>query len=539
VLRRVDDPPVQPVALLILDGWGYSENTSYNAIHAAHTPVWDHLWEYGTHTLLRASGTDVGLPDQQMGNSEVGHMHIGGGRLIPQELTRISNAIDSGEFFDNPVLKSAFAKIAASGRAVHVLGLFSPGGVHSHEDHMLAMVDFAAREGVERCYLHAFLDGRDMPPKSAAESIQKAIIRCRELGLGRIASVCGRFYAMDRNQNWDRTAEAYRLIVDGLGKHVATDPLIALDEAYERGETDEFVVPTAINHRGEIARVEDGDLVVFANFRADRARQLTTAFVSKNFTGFERPRVPKLADFVTMTDYGAQFHQPKVFATARMANTFGEVIAAHGLKQLRIAETEKYAHVTFFFNGGEERVFDGEDRVLVPSPHVRTYDEQPEMSAEELTDKLVEAIDSHKYQAIVCNYANADMVGHTGNYEATVACIEALDRCLGRVLAACRAAGMDVLITADHGNAERMRTEATKSNRGTPHTAHTNNLVPLVYVGHLEDAMLVPDGSLTDIAPTLLDIMGLARPEEMTGHSLIPHDEHRAGTRTPSTIAAD
>ena len=535
MLKRVDSPTVRPVALIILDGWGYSENTSYNAIHAAHTPVWDALWEHGTHTLLRASGTDVGLPDAQMGNSEVGHMHLGGGRLIPQELTRISTAVENGSFFDNPVLKSAFGRVAAKGRAVHVLGLLSPGGVHSHEDHMLALVDFARREGIERCYLHAFLDGRDMPPKSAAESLQKALVRCREIGLGRVASVCGRFYAMDRNQHWERTEQAYRLIVDGIGRHVAVDPLIALDEAYARGETDEFVTPTAINHRGEIATVADGDLVIFANFRADRARQLTSAFVAREFDGFERVRVPKLEDFVTMTDYGAKYHQPTVFAQQRMRNTFGEVVAAHGLKQLRIAETEKYAHVTFFFNGGEERVFDGEDRILVPSPRVRTYDQKPEMSAEELTDRLVEAINAQRYEAIVCNYANADMVGHTGNYEATVACVEALDECLGRVLAACRDAGMHVLITADHGNAERMRTEATKSNRGTPHTAHTSNLVPLVYVGELEHAVLVPDGSLTDIAPTLLDIMGLEPPPEMTGHSLLRYER----ARTPQAVTAD
>lgn len=533
-------PAVQPVVLLVLDGWGYSENTSYNAIHAANTPVWDALWESeGVHTLLRASGTDVGLPDQQMGNSEVGHMHIGGGRLVPQELTRITATIEDGSFFENPVLTKSFDALAVSRRALHILGLLSPGGVHSHEDHILATVECAARRGVQEVYLHMFLDGRDTPPKSAAESIQKVIIRCRELGVGRIATVCGRFYAMDRNKSWDRTQQAFDLILDGKGVFEAPDPLIALDQAYARGETDEFVQPTVVNYRGQIARVEDGDLVLFANFRADRARQLTKAFVGKNFRGFTRERLPALADFITMTNYGATFHQPAVFNPGRLHNTFGEVVAHAGLRQLRIAETEKYAHVTFFFNGGEERVFNGEDRVLVPSPHVRTYDEQPEMSADALTDRLVEAIESGTYHAIICNYANADMVGHTGNYEATVACVEALDRCLGRVIAACRKTGTEALITADHGNAERMRTESTKASRGEPHTAHTNNLVPLVYVGHHRHAALQPDGSLVDLAPTLLDMMGLPRPPEMTGHSLLAVEGELDPGRTPSKLIAD
>lgn len=503
-----------PVMLIVLDGWGHSEDTRCNAIHAARKPAWDRMWSEFPHSLIRCSGGDVGLPDEQMGNSEVGHVHLGAGRLVNQELTRISKAIAAGEFFHNPILRPAFERAAARGRAVHLLGLLSPGGVHSHELHTVAMLELAARCGVRQVYVHAFLDGRDMPPKSAAASLQLITQKCQEFGVGRIASIIGRYFAMDRNKSWDRVKLAYDLIVDGQALYQASDPMIALEEAYARGETDEFVKATAVHGQSMApARVEDGDVVVFGNFRADRARELTTAFIAEEFPHFTRSRVPKLDAFIAMTDYSEKFKIPVAFPTTELKNTFGDIVARHGLHQLRIAETEKYAHVTFFFNGGEEKPFAHEDRILVPSPNVPTYDLRPEMSAVEVTDKLVEAIRSRQYDAIICNYANADMVGHTGNFEATVQCIEALDRCLGRVLEACREVGMEFLITADHGNAEKM------CSAGHPHTAHTSNLVPLLYIGR--PAELVSNGCLSDIAPTMLSLMGLEQPREMTGRTLV------------------
>ncbi|HMM78061.1 MAG TPA: 2,3-bisphosphoglycerate-independent phosphoglycerate mutase [Gammaproteobacteria bacterium] len=503
-----------PVLLVVLDGWGYTDETRFNAIHAARTPHWDSLWQTSPHTLIRCSGLDVGLPDDQMGNSEVGHMHLGAGRLVYQDYTRISKAITDGDFFTNPVLRDAFELAAKTDRAVHLLGLLSPGGVHSHETHTVALIDFARRCGVRRLYIHAFLDGRDMPPKSAAPSIAFVEDRCTALGLGRIASLVGRYYAMDRNKTWERVQVAYALIVDGLAQHHAPTPLAGLEAAYARGETDEFVTATTI---GERVRLEDGDVVVFTNFRADRARQLTSALTAADFPHFPRARVPRLGRYVTMTDYGAQFHLPIAFPTVDLSKTFGEIVAAHGLRQLRIAETEKYAHVTFFFNGGQETPFPGEDRILVPSPKVATYDLKPEMSAIEVTDKLVAAIESREYDALICNYANADMVGHTGVFEAAVRCIETLDACLGRLVDACRRTGTEMLITADHGNAEQMR--ATPEATAEPHTAHTSNLVPLVYFGRAAD--IAPSGTLSDVAPTLLALLGLPQPAEMTGKPLV------------------
>jgi 2,3-bisphosphoglycerate-independent phosphoglycerate mutase len=509
-----------PVLLVVLDGWGYSENLDYNAIAAASKPHWDRMWAECPHTLLRCSGLDVGLPDAQMGNSEVGHMHLGAGRLIYQDLTRITHAIETGEFANNAVLKPAFTALAASGRALHVLGLVSPGGVHSHEQHIVALLDLAQACGVQRVYVHAFLDGRDTPPKSAAASLELIANRCAALPRGQIASVVGRYFAMDRNKNWSRTALAYELIVDGSAPHIAATAKDALTAAYARGETDEFVQATAIHAANEApVRVEDGDLVVFANFRADRARQLTTAFTSAEFTQFMRRRRPALAAFIGMTDYGAQYDIPVAFPTVDLRHTFGEVVAARGLRQLRIAETEKYAHVTFFFNGGEEHQFPGEDRILVPSPTVATYDLQPEMSAKEVTDKLVTAVASGTYDVIICNYANADMVGHTGDFAATVRCIETLDHCLGRLRAACSEQGMDLLITSDHGNAEQMRSFSNAAPAGEAHTAHTSNLVPMIYCGR--PAQLADGGCLSDIAPTMLALMGLPQPPEMTGRPLV------------------
>ena len=507
-----------PVLLVVLDGWGHTEETRFNAIHAARKPHWDRLWQDSPHTLIRCSGLDVGLPDDQMGNSEVGHMHLGAGRLVYQDYTRISKAIADGDFYDNPVFRDAFELAAHSGRAVHLLGLLSPGGVHSHEDHTVALIDLARRCGVRRLYVHAFLDGRDMPPKSAAPSLALIQRKCAEFGLGRIASIVGRYFAMDRNKSWDRVKQAYDLIVDGHGLHVASDPLAALEAAYARGETDEFVAATAIVEHGTPVRVEDGDIVVFTNFRADRARQMTDALTTPGFTAFVRARVPALGRFVAMTDYSEQFKVPVAYPTIDLRKTFGEIVAAQGLRQLRIAETEKYAHVTFFFNGGEESPFPGEDRILVASPAVATYDLQPEMSAAEVTDKLVAALDSRQYDALICNYANADMVGHTGDFDATVRCIETLDVCLGRLAEACRRTGTDMLITADHGNAEKMRA-APDGLSPEAHTAHTSNLVPLVYFGRA--AELASTGCLSDIAPTMLALMGVKQPVEMTGHSLV------------------
>ncbi|MEZ5446208.1 MAG: 2,3-bisphosphoglycerate-independent phosphoglycerate mutase [Gammaproteobacteria bacterium] len=514
-------PPHQPLLLIILDGWGYSDNTQYNAIHNANKPVWDRLWEDSPHMLISASGVDVGLPDEQMGNSEVGHMHLGAGRVIDQELTRIGKAIEDGHFFENETLLAAFGKAATEDKAVHILGLLSPGGVHSHEDHVLALMEMAARTGVRRVYVHAFLDGRDTPPKSAANSIQRVMMKFTELGrCGRIASIIGRYFAMDRNKHWERTEAAYNLIVDGLAMYEAADPLIALDQAYRRNETDEFIRSTAIIPRDQQrVRVEDGDVIVFANFRADRARQLTQAFIEPFFTGFKRARVPALRNFITMTSYSDDFQVPVVYPPSRIKNSFGEYIANLGIHQLRIAETEKYAHVTFFFNGGDERVFQGEDRILIPSPHVATYDQKPEMSAVEVTDELIKAIESRRYGAIICNFANADMVGHTGVFEAAVKAVETLDQCLGRIEPAARAAGMEILITADHGNAEKMRAVSTKKVVGQTHTAHTSNPVPLVYIGR--EATMANEGTLSDIAPTMLSIMGLAIPAEMTGRPLV------------------
>ncbi len=509
-----------PVMLIVLDGWGYSEDTAYNAILAARTPVWDHLWSHYPHGLIRCAGTDVGLPDQQMGNSEVGHMHIGAGRHIDQDFSRIGKAIASGEFARNPVLLNACRQAADTDRAMHILGLASPGGVHSHEDHILALMDLAHSNGVKQIYVHAFLDGRDTPPQSAAATLRRLEEQGHKLGNARVASIIGRYFAMDRNNKWERVAPAYDLLVDGRAPFSAPSALAALELAYARKETDEFVQASVIAAPGQKChRITDGDVVVFANFRADRARQLTSALTAPDFNQFVRARVPLLGDFVCMTNYSEQFPLPVAYDSSNLTNTFGAVIEQHGLRQLRIAETEKYAHVTFFFNGGEEQVFKGEDRIMVPSPNVATYDLAPAMSASVVADKLIAALNSDSYDTVICNFANADMVGHTGNFAATVECIEVLDGCLGRVLTAARAHGVDVLITADHGNAEKMRETDHDHGTHTPHTAHTSNLVPLIYIGR--DAEMADDGSLVDIAPTMLALMDIEIPREMTGRSLV------------------
>ncbi len=512
--------PHRPYLLIIMDGWGHTDVTVYNAIHTANKPNWDRLWSENPHQLISASGIDVGLPSAQMGNSEVGHMNIGSGRVVHQEFTRISDAIDDGSFFRNETLVQAFSVAARNDKAVHILGLLSDGGVHSHEDHIFALMELAAERGIQQLYLHAFLDGRDKPPKSATESIAKAQVKCRETGIGKISSIVGRHYAMDRNAHWDRTRIAYDLISEGRADHTAPDPFIALDLAYERGETDEFVSPVSIHADNEKpVRVEDGDVVIFANYRADRARQLSRAFTKQDFKSFPRHHFPELGAFVSLTQYKSNYEFPVAFPPEHLQNVIGEYISNQGLRQLRIAETEKYAHVTFFFNGGEERVFPGEDRVLVPSPHVKTYDEKPEMSACEVTDKLIEAIESEKYDFIVCNFANTDMVGHTGDFNAAIAAVETVDNCLGRIVATMQRLGGETVITADHGNAEQMREYTTEKIQAQAHTAHTCNLVPLLYIGRPAEPIL-HEGSLSDISPTLLYLMGMKQPKEMTGTPL-------------------
>jgi len=508
---------ITPVLLIILDGFGHREECADNAICQARKPHWNTLWSKYPHTIIDASEKWVGLPAEQMGNSEVGHMNIGAGRVVYQDYTKIENAIERGEFAGNPVLARAVASARDNGRALHIMGLVSPGGVHSHELQIHAMLEMAAKAGVDRVYLHAFLDGRDTPPKSAQPSLIALQKKCDELGAGRIASICGRYYAMDRDERWDRVASAYDLVTQGKAQHRESTAVGALKAAYERGETDEFVKPTAIAAPGnEPACMSDGDAVVFMNFRADRARQLTAALTNPDFSDFRRGHFPKLGYYCTLTRYGDDFaHIPAAFSPQSIANGFGEYVSNLGLTQLRIAETEKYAHVTYFFNGGVETPYPREDRILVPSPKVATYDLKPEMSAFEVTDKLVEAIQARKYDAIVCNYANADMVGHSGNLEAAMRAIEVLDECIGRVVEAMQAAGGEVLITADHGNAETMRDPETRQ----PHTAHTLNLVPLLYIGR--KARIAERGALQDVAPTLLAMMGLTPPPEMTGKSLL------------------
>jgi 2,3-bisphosphoglycerate-independent phosphoglycerate mutase len=502
----------RPLALIIMDGWGHSDDPDNNAIHAANTPVWDKLWQRYPHTLIHASGQGVGLPGDQMGNSEVGHLNLGAGRVVYQEFTRISKAIEEGSFFNNTTLTAAVDKAVDNNKAVHIFGLLSDGGVHSHEEHIHAMVKLAAERGAENIFVHAFLDGRDTPPQSAQSGIEKLESVFSSLGKGRFASIIGRFYAMDRDKRWNRVEAAYRLVAEGEGAFHADSAAEGLKHAYAREETDEFVKATTI---GEPVRIEDGDSIVFMNFRSDRARELTECFIQPDFDGFEKPRQIALADYVTLTEYKKDYTAPIAFPNEKMKNILGAYLSSLDLKQLRIAETEKYAHVTFFFNGGLDTPFEGEDRILIPSPKVETYDQQPEMSAPEVADKLSEAIRSEKYDVIICNFANADMVGHTGNFDAAVKAVETLDSCLGQVWHALEEVGGEMIVTADHGNAERMVNHET----GQAHTAHTNNVVPLLFAGR--DAVCHEHGTLSDIAPTMLSLLDLPIPAEMSKHLLI------------------
>lgn len=501
----------KPLLLMILDGWGYRVESAYNAIAQANKPCWDHLWQLDPHTLIQTSGAAVGLPDEQMGNSEVGHMNIGAGRIVYQDFTRISKSIRDGSFQQNEVICAALDATIVADRTLHIMGLLSPGGVHSHEQHFLAAVKLAADRGVRKISVHVFLDGRDTPPRSAEPSIRAMQELVDTIEGASIDTLCGRYYAMDRDQRWDRVRKAYDAIALGQADHHASSALAALSAAYQRGESDEFVQPAIMPHAQGMA---DGDSIFFINFRADRARELSMSFAAPDFHGFERA-LPRLSAFVCMTEYLADLPVSVAFPPTSLPQILAEILALHGLRQLRIAETEKYAHVTFFFNGGREDPYPLEERILIPSPKVATYDLQPEMSAPELTRKLVACIRAGQYDVIICNVANPDMVGHTGNLAAAISAIEAVDRCLANVIDAINAAGGEILITADHGNAEQMRDEST----GQSHTAHTMNPVPLLF--HGRPARMAASGSLQDIAPTMLYLLGLPQPAVMTGRSLL------------------
>jgi 2,3-bisphosphoglycerate-independent phosphoglycerate mutase len=511
----------KPHVLIILDGFGHREATESNAIYAAHKPHWDRLLRDYPNGLISGSGEDVGLPDGQMGNSEVGHMNLGAGRVVYQDFTRVTKAIRDGDFFANTVITAAVDKAVNADKAVHILGLLSEGGVHSHQDHLMAMVDLAAKRGAQHVYVHAFLDGRDTPPKSAMPSLEKMDAHVRALGNGsRIATIIGRYYAMDRDNRWDRVEQAYRLLTEGEGVRCSDTAQAALEASYADNVTDEFVKASVIAGASEkAAKISDGDAVIFMNFRADRAREITRAFVDKNFEGFERRVQPRLADFVMLTEYAASIKAPVAYAPEKLTNTLGEYLASLGKTQLRIAETEKYAHVTFFFSGGREEPYTSEKRILVPSPKIATYDLKPEMSAFEVTDALVAAIKSGEYDALICNYANGDMVGHTGIFNAAVKAVEALDTCIGRLYDAVTEMNGEMLITADHGNAEQMQ----DPDSGQAHTAHTCELVPFVYVGKRK-AHILQGGVLSDVAPTLLQLMNIPVPKEMTGRNLVIAD---------------
>ncbi len=503
----------QPVVLIVLDGWGYSENPASNAIEQANTPTWHTLWAKYPHTLIDASGLAVGLPVGQMGNSEVGHLHMGAGRLVPQDLVRVDLAIEDGSFDDNTAFNEAFEKANAANSTVHILGLLSPGGVHSHERHIQSIIALAGKRQVKKLCVHAILDGRDTPPRSALASLNLIDHTLASSGYGPIASLCGRYYAMDRDKRWERTQLAYDLYTEGKAAFHTDTPAKALAMAYERGENDEFVQPTLCT--STTATIEDGDVIIFMNFRADRARQLTRAFIETDFDYFPRAKKPKLATFVSLTQYAEDLKTVVALPPINLNNVVGQCVADAGLHQLRIAETEKYAHVTFFFNGGQEEPFDNEERILVPSPRISTYDLQPEMSAPELTEKLCDAVKSQRHALIICNFANADMVGHSGNLSATIKAIEAIDSSLAKIIDALKAVGGEALITSDHGNAEFMFDEVTQQ----AHTAHTTNPVPVIYVGR-KATVAASEGNLADIGPTLLSMLGLKQPPEMTARPL-------------------
>ncbi|MBR6421070.1 MAG: 2,3-bisphosphoglycerate-independent phosphoglycerate mutase [Oscillospiraceae bacterium] len=502
-----------PVALLIMDGFGINPSDYGNAIRAAKTPNLDGYFAKYPNTTIGASGLDVGLPDGQMGNSEVGHTNIGAGRIVYQQLVKITKSIQDGDFFENKALVAAMEHAKTKGTALHLMGLVSPGGVHSHQEHLYGLVEMAKRFGLEKVYVHAYLDGRDVPPSSAAEYVAEAAAKLREIGVGKIATVMGRYYAMDRDNAWDRVEKAYVALTYGEGI-AETDPVQAIQNSYANGVTDEFMLPAVIEGGAVIA---ENDSVVFFNFRPDRARQLTRAFVDPEFKGFERKKGYFPVHFVCMAQYDATMPNVSVaFPPEELTMTMGEYLAKCGKTQLRIAETQKYAHVTFFFNGGEERQFEGEDRILIKSPDVATFDMKPEMSAYEVTEAVLKEIAADKFDAIILNFANCDMVGHTGVFDAAVAAVEAVDDCIGQVTEAVLAKGGKVIITADHGNADKMLEDD-----GTPFTAHTTFPVPFIVLGEGDVKLRETGGVLADIAPTMLQMMGLPQPAEMTGKSMI------------------
>ncbi len=501
----------KPLVLMILDGYGIAPAEG-NAIEAAKRPNLRKLFNEYPNTIIGASGMDVGLPDGQMGNSEVGHTNIGAGRIVYQPLTEITKSIKDGEMFKNEALNDAMDKALEKGTALHLLGLLSDGGVHSHIEHLAGLLQMAKNKGLTEVYVHCFMDGRDVPPSSGKDYVRELMDKMKEIGVGKIATISGRYYAMDRDNNWDRVEKAYAAMVYGEGNHAAC-PKCAMQNSYDEGVTDEFVIPCVIDGA---KKIESGDSIIFFNFRPDRAREITRTFVDDEFTGFERKGGRPDVFFVCMRQYDASMPNVEVaYKDKKLTNTLGEYLSANGKTQLRIAETEKYAHVTFFFNGGVETQFEGEDRILVASPKVATYDLQPHMSAYEVTDKLDEALKSGKYDVVILNYANCDMVGHTGVFDAAVAAVEAVDTCVGRIAETVLSLGGTILLTADHGNADKMIDE-----NGAPFTAHTTNPVPFLVIGQ-GDVKLREGGVLADIAPTMLKILGLAQPEEMTGKSII------------------
>ena len=507
----------RPLMFMILDGWGYREAREGNAILTARTPNLDRLTEEYPWCFLEASGEAVGLPEGQMGNSEVGHLNIGAGRIVYQDLTRINLSIKNGDFFKNPAFLNAISNAKANDSSLHLMGLVSYGGVHSYMTHLYSLIKLSQEKGLKKVYIHAFLDGRDVPPKAALKDIKELDAFCKENGSVKIATLSGRYYAMDRDQRWERTKLAYDALTRGVAPYTAPDAETAVSEAYGRGETDEFVKPTVItDSEGKPeAIIRDNDSVIFFNFRPDRARQLTWAFVNKDFEGFTREKRPKV-HYVCMAQYDETLDSPIAFPQEELENVLGEVLSKQGLIQLRIAETEKYAHVTFFLNGGQEKCYEGEDRCLIPSPKIATYDLKPEMSAYEVTDEVIKRIRSGKYDVIFLNFANMDMVGHTGILEAAVEAVETVDNCVGRIVTALKEAEGVALVTSDHGNAEQMENPMT----GEPHTAHTSNPVKCIYAGNGEVKAL-KNGKLCDLAPTLLELLNIRKPEEMKGESLI------------------
>ncbi|MFY9189603.1 MAG: 2,3-bisphosphoglycerate-independent phosphoglycerate mutase [bacterium] len=507
--------PLHPVVLIVMDGWGCAPESSGNAIAQARIPNLTWYWRRFPHTLLGAAGEDVGLPAGQMGNSEVGHLNLGAGRIVYQDYSRINRAISQGDFFTNSVLLEALAQ--AQGQSLHLMGLVSDGGVHSHMNHVYALLELAAQHDLQRVFVHAFLDGRDVPPTSAGTYLAALEEKMAELNLGHIATISGRYWAMDRDRRWERTALAYKALVLGEGK-TAPSAAQAIKQAYEQGETDEFVRPTVLvqDNGDPVARVKDGDMIIFFNFRPDRARQLTRTFVDEDFSEFSRGPQPPAVHFVCFIQYDETIKAPVAFAPQRLTNTLGEYLSRQGLTQLRIAETEKYAHVTIFFSGGEEQPFPGEQRRLIPSPKVATYDLKPEMSAYEVTAAVIEELRQGKFHLVILNYANVDMVGHTGKIAATIQAVETVDRCVGQVVEEVLRQRGVALITADHGNGEEMLDEGNR-----PHTAHSCNQVPFIVVADDTDAWEVRPGRLADVAPTILDLLDLPTPAEMTGESLL------------------